>query len=96
MEDMYKVLQKPLVTEKSTLLLQDGNWVSFKVNPRANKIDIRRAAEKIFSVTVLDVNTINVRGKYRRFGKSTGMTKNWKKAMLLLKEGDKIEFFEGA
>jgi large subunit ribosomal protein L23 len=65
------------------------------VNPDANKIQIKNAVEKIFSVTVLQVNTVNVRGKSRRFGKTVGVSKNWKKAMLRLKDGDKIEMFEG-
>jgi large subunit ribosomal protein L23 len=93
--DKYRVLEKPMVTEKSTLLQEDGNWLVFRVNPGANKIQIKNAVEKIFSVTVLQVNTVNVRGKSRRFGKTVGVSKNWKKAMLRLKDGDKIEMFEG-
>ena len=57
--------------------------------------NIKKAVEKVFSVTVTKVNTLVVPGKYRRFGKATGHTKSWKKAMLRLKEGDKIELFEG-
>ena len=60
-----------------------------------NKIQIKKAVEKVFSVTVTKVNTLVVPGKYRRFGKTLGYTKSWKKAMLRLKEGDKIELFEG-
>lgn len=93
--DKYRVIEKPLVTEKSTQLQEDGNWLAFRVNPGANKIQIKSAVEKIFNVTVLQVNTVNVRGKSRRFGKNVGVSKNWKKAMLLLKDGDKIEMFEG-
>ena len=93
--DIYKIIQKPLVTEKSTEILQDGNWVSFRVHLNANKIQIREAVEKIFDVNVLRVNTSIVRGKQRRFGKSVGVTKPWKKAVLRLKDGDKIELFEG-
>lgn len=93
--DMYRVIEKPLITEKSTMLQEDGNWLAFRVNPGANKIQIKNAVEKIFSVTVLQVNTSTVRGKSRRFGKNVGMSKNWKKAMLRLKDGDKIEMFEG-
>ncbi|HJL72650.1 MAG TPA: 50S ribosomal protein L23 [Nitrospinaceae bacterium] len=96
MSDYYQILQKPLVTEKSTQMLAEGNWVSFRVNPQANKIQIKDAVEKIFSVTVTKVNTLIVPGKYRRFGRTLGHTKSWKKAMLRLKEGDKIELFEGA
>ena len=93
--DMYKIVKKPLVTEKGTVMLSDGNRVTFKVHLNANKIEIREAIQKIFSVTVLQVNTQVVRGKRKRFGKSMGQSKTWKKAMVQLKEGDKIEIFEG-
>jgi large subunit ribosomal protein L23 len=93
--DMYKIVKKPLVTEKGTVMLSEGNRVTFKVHLDANKIEIREAVQKIFSVTVLQVNTQIVRGKRKRFGKAMGQTKSWKKAMVQLKEGDKIEIFEG-
>ncbi|HIJ49744.1 MAG TPA: 50S ribosomal protein L23 [Nitrospinae bacterium] len=93
--DMYKIVKKPLVTEKGTVMLSEGNRVTFKVHLDANKIEIRDAVQKIFSVTVLQVNTQVVRGKRKRFGKAMGQTKSWKKAMVQLKEGDKIEIFEG-
>ena len=92
----YQTLKRPLVTEKSTKMLADGNWVAFQVHPQANKVQIKNAVEKIFSVTVTKVNTLIVPGKYRRFGRTVGHTKSWKKAMLRLKDGDKIELFEGA
>ena len=93
--DLYQVISKPLVTEKGTSMLSDGNWVTFKVHMDSNKIQIREAVQKIFSVSVLRVNTQIVRGTRRRFGKTMGHTKAWKKAMVQLKEGDKIEIFEG-
>jgi len=93
--DMYKIVKKPLVTEKGTVMLSEGNRVTFKVHLDANKIEIREAVQKIFSVTVMQVNTQVVRGKRKRFGKAMGQTKSWKKAMVQLKEGDKIEIFEG-
>ncbi len=93
--EIHRVIEKPLVTEKSTEMLQEGNWVSFRVSLNANKIQIKEAIEKQFSVTVLKVNTGIVRGKRRRFGRTLGIGKNWKKAMLRLKDGDKIEIFEG-
>ena len=93
--DMYRIVKKPLVTEKGTVMLGEGNRVTFKVHLDANKIEIREAVQKIFSVTVLQVNTQVVRGKRKRFGKAMGQTKSWKKAMVQLKEGDKIEIFEG-
>ncbi|HIE42131.1 MAG: 50S ribosomal protein L23 [Nitrospinaceae bacterium] len=93
--DIYKVIVKPLVTEKGTEMLASGNWVMFKVSTEANKIQIREAVQKIFSVKVLHVNTQVMRGKSRRFGKTVGQLKSWKKAMVQLKEGDKIEIFDG-
>ena len=93
--DMYQVVIKPLVTEKGTMMLSEGNWVTFRVHPDANKIEVREAIQKIFNVSVLQVNTLIVRGKRRRFGKTMGQSKAWKKAMVRLKEGDKIETFEG-
>lgn len=93
--DMYKVIEKPLVTEKGAGMLETGNWVAFSVNPGANKIQIREAVQKIFDVKVLQVNTQIVRGKRKRFGRTMGQSKTWKKAMVQLKEGDKIEIFEG-
>jgi large subunit ribosomal protein L23 len=95
MEQHYQILKKPLVTEKGTIMQQETNRVLFSVHPDANKIQIKNAIEKIFDVTVLSVNTVNVKGKQRRFGKSIGFTKDWKKAYALLKEGDTIELFEG-
>ncbi|MDP7552121.1 MAG: 50S ribosomal protein L23 [Nitrospinaceae bacterium] len=96
MSNHFQILKKPLVTEKSTQLLADGNWVCFRVDSSANKIQVKQAVEKIFNVTVLQVNTMVVSGKNRRFGQNVGRTKPWKKAMLRLKEGDKIDLFEGA
>ncbi|MEK9628084.1 MAG: 50S ribosomal protein L23 [Nitrospinota bacterium] len=93
--DLYRVVNKPLVTEKGTTMLAEGNWVTFDVNMDANKIQIRDAIQKIFNVSVLKVNTQIVRGKRRRFGRTMGQSKAWKKAMVQLKEGDKIEIFEG-
>ena len=93
--DMYQVVVKPLVTEKGTMMLSEGNWVTFRVHPDANKIEVREAIQKIFNVSVLQVNTQIVRGKRKRFGKTMGQSKAWKKAMVRLKEGDKIEIFEG-
>ena len=93
--DMYQIVKKPLVTEKGTVMLAEGNWVTFKVHLDANKIEIREAVQKIFNVSVLQVNTQIVRGKRKRFGKTMGQSKAWKKAIVQLKEGDKIEIFEG-
>ena len=91
----YSILEKPLVTEKSTMMQEHGNRVMFQVKRSANKLQIKEAVQNIFNVTVLDVNTLNVKPKTQRFGRHQGQTKAWKKAIVLLKEGDRIDFFEG-
>ena len=95
MENYHWVIEKPLVTEKSMEILNENNWVSFSVNRKANKIQIKTAIERIFKVKVVGVNTSNVIGKQKRFGRNIGVSQNWKKALVRLKEGEKIEFFEG-
>jgi large subunit ribosomal protein L23 len=95
MSQFHKILEKPLVTEKSMESLQDSNRVSFKVMRTANKIQVRQAVERIFEVTVESVNMVTVRGKKKKFGRNIGQSKDWKKAIVKLKEGDKIELFEG-
>ncbi len=95
MSEFHKILVKPLVTEKSMQALQDTNRVSFQVKRDANKIQVRKAVEQIFEVTVESVNMVTVRGKKKRFGRNIGQSKDWKKAIVKLKEGDKIELFEG-
>ena len=91
----YSILEKPLITEKSTMMQEHGNRVMFQVKRSANKLQIKEAVQNIFNVTVLDVNTLNVKPKTQRFGRHQGQTKAWKKAIVLLKEGDRIDFFEG-
>ena len=93
--DMYQIIEKPLVTEKGSDMLAAGNWVVIRVHLGANKIQIREAVQKIFDVKVVHVNTQVVQGKRKRFGKNIGQSKTWKKAMVQLKEGEKIEIFEG-
>ena len=89
------VIKRPLITEKSTLLKGVANTVLFAVDPRANKNQVRDAVEKAFKVKVVDVRTLNVAGKTKRRGRTIGLRPGWKKAIVTLKEGDKIEFFEG-
>jgi large subunit ribosomal protein L23 len=90
------VVQGPLVTEKGTLLGELGNQVVFRVHPRANKIEIRRAVENLFQVKVEAVRTANQLGKLRRVGRNVGRKAAWKKAFVTLAEGNHIDFFEGA
>lgn len=93
MKDIYQVVDRPLVTEKSMDLAKFGKY-TFKVAKEANKIEIREAVEKLFNVTVLKVNTVSVKGKIVR-GRRMGRTPDWKKAIVTLKPGDKITIFEG-
>lgn len=90
----YRYLLKPMVSEKSTFLTAEGKYV-FVVHPEANKIEIKKAVQKVFNVKVEDVNIINVSGKKVRFGRENGRTKNWKKAVVTLAPGDTIELYEG-
>lgn len=83
----------PVITEKSSAMGADNKYV-FKVVPAANKIEIKSVIEKTFNVEVLNVRTINVIGKYKRLGKFVGRTSDWKKAIVTLKEGQKIAEFE--
>ncbi len=84
----------PIITEKSELLAHNTNTYTFKVSINANKIEIKHAIEHIFSVKVLDVNTIRMLGKPKRLGKYNGKRPDWKKAIVTLRAGDKIADFE--
>ena len=88
------IILRPVVTEKSVDLMQENKYV-FKVRMDANKIDIKRAVEEIFKVKVVGVNTMRVKGKEKRMGRSVGRTSDWKKALGELAAGDTIEVFEG-
>jgi large subunit ribosomal protein L23 len=93
--NVHDVIQRPLVTEKSTIAREENNVVTFAVNPRASKHDIRAAVEQLFDVQVVDVRTIRMPRKERRVGRFTGRRPEWKKALVRLAEGQSIEFFEG-
>jgi large subunit ribosomal protein L23 len=87
----YHIIQAPILTEKGTDDTADRNAYHFRVPVDANKIEIRRAVERLFKVKVVRVNTLRVQGKVRRRGYSAGRTPDWKKAMVTLREGDTIE-----
>ncbi|KMO85409.1 50S ribosomal protein L23 [Megasphaera cerevisiae DSM 20462] len=93
--DMHDLLLKPVITEKTTLMMSDGKY-TFKVPLHANKIEIRKAVEKIFDVKVKSVATLRTMGKFKRMGKYIGKRPDYKKAIVTLREGETIEFFEGA
>ncbi len=88
------ILIRPLITEKSTALMADNKY-TFVVPLKANKVEIRQAVEQLFKVKVLDVNTIRVLGKVKRMGKNSGKRPDYKKAIVKLAPGQRIEFFEG-
>ena len=91
---LYEVLRRPLITEKNTILQAQGKY-AFEVDADANKIQIKQAVEKAFKVKVTAVNVMTVPGKEKRVGKRMAQTPPWKKAVVTLKPGDKIEIFEG-
>jgi len=94
MRDARDVLRRPVISEKSVGLVEENKY-TFWVNPDANKIEISFAVEKLFKVTVLEVRTMNVLGKTKRVGRYAGKTAARKKAIVTLKDGDKIEGFAG-
>ncbi len=93
--DVYRVLKRPLVTEKGTKQKEQSNQMIFEVDRRANKVMVRNAVESIFRVKVLTVKLMNVKGKERRVGRNVGTRPDWKKAIVRLGPGENIEFFEG-
>lgn len=90
----YEILRRPVITEKNTMLTGQNKY-TFEVAQEANKPQIKEAVEKAFKVKVSSVNVIHVPGKMRRAGRRRGMTSSWKKAVVTLEPGNKIELFEG-
>jgi large subunit ribosomal protein L23 len=93
--NLHDVIRRPLVTEKSNIGREESNVVTLAVDPRANKHDVKRAVELLFSVQVVRVRTLRMPPKSRRVGKHMGRKPEWKKALVELGEGQTIEFFEG-
>lgn len=91
----HDIIIRPVITEKSSALMELNKY-TFEVRRGVNKIQIRNAVEEAFKVKVLSVNTINVKSKPKRMGASIGRTRSWKKAIVSLPQGQRIEFFEGA
>ena len=94
-ERLMKILLSPVVSEKSAVIADKGNQFAFKVTTDATKPEIAQAVELMFNVKVEQVRTVNVKGKQKRFGRSMGRRKNWKKAFVCLKPGQEINFAEG-
>jgi len=95
MKIVYEVIKKPLFTEKSLDLKERENKIVLQVNGDANKHEIKQAVEEIFKVKVEKVATINLRGKLKRLGKSVGRRSDKKKAVITLKQGEKLDLIEG-
>ena len=95
MRDARDVIIRPVVTERSTLMADDYDAFTFIVAEDANKIDIRRAVEQLFDVKVVSVNTMRYRGKWRRLGRTSGRRPSFKKAIVKLAEGERIDVYEG-
>ncbi|MCP3941927.1 MAG: 50S ribosomal protein L23 [Desulfobacteraceae bacterium] len=91
----YDIIRGPLVTEKTTLQKEINNQLTFKVDKTANRVEIKEAVEKNFNTKVKQVRTIQVKGKVKQRGKIIGKKKDWKKAIVTLMPGQRIDFFEG-
>jgi large subunit ribosomal protein L23 len=93
MTKYYDIIKAPIITEQSTKLIESQNKYTFKVDRKANKVEIKKAIETIFNVKVIAVNTVNVLPKFKRMGKYEGYKSAYKKAVVLLAEGNKIDAF---
>lgn len=93
--ELYRIIKKALITEKSTIARDAANQYNFEVHRDANKIEVGQAVEKIFKVKVLNVRVMNVPGKKKRMGKVLGQRPSWKKAIVTLAPGERIETMEG-
>ena len=91
----HEIIKRPLVTEKTSIQKELYNQVTFEVDRRANRIEIRRAIETIFNVRVAGVKTMQITGKKKQRGRIIGKRRDWKKAIVTLMPGERIDFFEG-
>ena len=90
-----EIIKRPLITEKTSIQKELYNQLTFEVDRRANRIEIKRAIETVFNVRVSDVKTMQVRGKIKQRGRIIGKRRDWKKAIVRLMPGERIDFFEG-
>ncbi len=93
--EQYDIIRGPIVTEKTTLQKESNNQVTLKVDKRANRVQIKKAVEKSFNTKVKQVRTLQVKGKVKQRGRIIGKRKDWKKAIVTLMPGQRIDFFEG-
>jgi len=91
----YDVIKRPVVSEKTSTQKEASNQVTFEVDRRANRVQIRKAVEEIFKVHVTGVRTMQVKGKVKQRGRIVGKRRDWKKAVVTLVAGERIDFFEG-
>ncbi|WP_372676948.1 50S ribosomal protein L23 [Desulfosarcina sp.] len=91
----YDIIKRPVITEKTNIQKEENNQLSFEVDMRANRVEIAQAIERIFSVKVAKTRTVHVKGKIKRRGRILGKRKDWKKAIVTLMPGERIDFFEG-
>lgn len=91
----YEIIRGPLITEKGTIQKEANNQLTFEVDRKANRVEIKHAVEKVFNVRVEKVRTMQVKGKVKRVGRTLGKRRDWKKAIVTLAKGENIEFFEG-
>lgn len=92
----YEIIKRPLITEKTNIQKEIANQLTFEVDRHANRIEIKRAIEAAFKVKVASVQTMQVKGKVKRRGRTLGKRRDWKKAIITLMPGERIDFFEGA
>ncbi len=91
----YDIIRRPINTEKTTIQKEVANQVTFEVDKKANRIEIGKAVESVFNVKVAAVKTMQVKGKVKRRGRVLGKRRDWKKAIVTLMPGERIEFFDG-
>lgn len=91
----YDIIKRPVITEKTNIQKEENNQISLEVDKRANRVEIARAVETVFNVKVAKTRTAHVKGKIKRRGRILGKRKDWKKAIVTLMPGERIDFFEG-
>ena len=91
----HDIIRRPVNTEKTNLIKEMSNKITFEVDRHANRTEIKKSVESVFKVKVADVRTMQVKGKTKRRGRTIGKRKNWKKAIVTLMPGERIDFFEG-
>ncbi|MBW1765340.1 MAG: 50S ribosomal protein L23 [Deltaproteobacteria bacterium] len=92
----YDIIKRPLITEKTSIQKENYNQITFEVDRKANRVEIKRAIENIFNVNVATVKTMQIKGKTKQRGRIVGKRRDWKKAIVKLMPGERIDFFEGA